>query len=99
MPLSWVQNAYLLTFGGVVIRRPRRRCDTGWTDPVTLVVVLGGLLLLGAFVAIERRAPQPIMPLRLFSSRQRNGAYTARLLLLGAMAPFWFFTTQFPADR
>src|SRR5436305_449744 len=38
--------------------------------------------------------PQPIMPLRLFSSRERSGAYAARLLFLGAMAPFWFFTTQ-----
>jgi predicted MFS family arabinose efflux permease len=72
-----------------------RSADTGWTDLATLVAVAGGLLLLAAFVAIERRAAQPIMPLRLFSSRQRTGAYAARLLFLGAMAPFWFFTTQF----
>jgi EmrB/QacA subfamily drug resistance transporter len=72
-----------------------RSVDTGWADPTTLATVAGGLLLLAAFVAIERRAPRPIMPLRLFSSRQRAGAYAARLLFLGAMAPFWFFTTQF----
>jgi hypothetical protein len=42
----------------------------------------------------ERRAPQPTMPLRLFSSRGRSGAYAARLLFLGAIAPFWLFTTQ-----
>lgn len=72
-----------------------RSAETGWADATTLVTVAGGLLLLVAFVAIERRAPRPIMPLRLFSSRQRTGAYAARLLFLGAMAPFWFFTTQF----
>ena len=35
------------------------------------------------------------MPLRLFASRERTGAYAARVLYLGAMMGFWFFTTQF----
>jgi threonine dehydrogenase-like Zn-dependent dehydrogenase len=28
------------------------------------------------------------------ASRERSGAYAARLLFLASMAPFWFFTTQ-----
>jgi hypothetical protein len=36
------------------------------------------------------------MPLRLFAGRERAGAYAARLLFLAAMAPFWFFITQYP---
>src|SRR4051794_13468626 len=71
-----------------------RSAEAGWTDTLTLAAVFAGLLLLALFVANERRAAQPIMPLRLFSSRERSGAYAARLLFLGAMAPFWFFTTQ-----
>src|SRR3954468_3289271 len=43
----------------------------------------------------ERRAEQPIMPLRLFASRERVGAYAARFLFLGGMVPFWFFATQY----
>jgi predicted MFS family arabinose efflux permease len=35
------------------------------------------------------------MPLRLFASRRRTGAYVARFLYLGAMIAFFFFTTQF----
>jgi predicted MFS family arabinose efflux permease len=50
--------------------------------------------LLVLFVAIEARARQPIMPLRLFADRQRSAAYAARLLFLGAMMGFWFYTTQ-----
>ena len=69
--------------------------DAGWSDDTTLAVVTAGVLLLAAFVAQERRAPSPIMPLRLFSSRERSGAYAGRLLFLAAMAPFWFFTTQY----
>jgi predicted MFS family arabinose efflux permease len=47
------------------------------------------------FVLIERRAAQPIMPLPLFRSRRRTGAYVVRFLYLGAMIAFFFFTTQF----
>lgn len=68
--------------------------DAGWIAPSTLVPLLGGVALLAAFVAQERRAAQPIMPLRLLADRERTGAYATRLLFLGAMAPFWFFTTQ-----
>ena len=34
------------------------------------------------------------MPLRLFRSRERSGAYAARMLYLGAMIGFFYFTTQ-----
>ena len=35
------------------------------------------------------------MPLRLFASRERGGAYAGRMLYLGAMIGFFFFTTQY----
>jgi predicted MFS family arabinose efflux permease len=72
-----------------------RSADAGWTDALTLAALAAGMLLLALFVVNEQRAPQPVMPLRLFASRERVGAYAARLLFLGAMVPFWFFTTQF----
>lgn len=69
--------------------------DAGWTSPATITAVSAGVVLLIVFVLIERRAAQPIMPLRLFASRRRTGAYVARFLYLGAMIAFFFFTTQF----
>jgi EmrB/QacA subfamily drug resistance transporter len=72
-----------------------RSADEGFGDGVTLGLLVAGVLLLVAFVAAERRAAQPVMPLRLFASRERSGAYAARLLFLGGMVPFWFFTTQY----
>jgi hypothetical protein len=51
--------------------------------------------LLVTFVLAEARAEQPIMPLRLFGSRIRTGAYLVRLTYLAAMIGFFFFTTQF----
>ena len=69
--------------------------DSGWTAPQTLASVSSGIILLAIFVAIELRAGQPIMPLHLFASRQRSGAYVARMLFLGGMVSFFYFTTQF----
>lgn len=62
---------------------------------MTLLALGVGIVMLVFFVWNESRAPQPIMPLRLFTNRARNGAYVARILFLGAMMGFWFFTTQF----
>lgn len=67
----------------------------GWADSHTNVAVLSGIALLAMFVFIEWRAKQPIMPLRLFASRERSGAYVVRMLFLGANVGFFFFSTQF----
>lgn len=67
----------------------------GWRDPLTIMALTAGGALIALLVWNESRAKQPIMPLRLFASRERTGAYTARVLFLGAMVGFWFFTTQF----
>jgi EmrB/QacA subfamily drug resistance transporter len=72
-----------------------RSAEAGWGDGLTVGAVGAGVLLLIAFVVGERRAAQPVMPLRLFADRERVGAYAGRLLFLGAMLPFWFYTTQF----
>jgi EmrB/QacA subfamily drug resistance transporter len=72
-----------------------RTADTGWGDPVTVAILAFGVALLALFVFNEWRARQPIMPLRLFDSRERSGAYAARILFLGGMLGFWFFLTQY----
>jgi len=71
-----------------------RSTSTGWGNPLTLAALTAGVVLLTILVFNESRAKQPIMPLRLFASRERGGAYAARVLFLGAMVGFWFFTTQ-----
>jgi EmrB/QacA subfamily drug resistance transporter len=40
-----------------------------WGSTVMVVFAVAGTLLLGVFVAVERRAPEPILPLHLFSNR------------------------------
>jgi EmrB/QacA subfamily drug resistance transporter len=69
--------------------------ESGWAAPRTLAAVASGVVLLIVFVVIEARATQPIMPLHLFASRLRWGAYLSRMLFLGGMVSFFYFTTQF----
>ncbi|MCU1445793.1 MFS transporter [Cryobacterium sp.] len=72
-----------------------RSAEDGWADPVTLLAVAAGAVLLALFVLVESKASQPIMPLRLFCNRQRSGANGARMLFLGAMMGYFFFITQY----
>ncbi|GAA4770917.1 MFS transporter [Microbacterium gilvum] len=69
--------------------------ESGWTAAPTLAGFAAAAVVLALFVLAEARAAQPIMPLRLFASRIRTGAYLARLMYMGAMIGFFFFTSQF----
>ena len=42
--------------------------ENGWTDPLTLIIASGGLLLTFTFLWQEQRATEPILPLRLFNN-------------------------------
>lgn len=72
-----------------------RAGTAGWSDRITVGSLSTGLVLLALFVVNERHAAQPITPLRLFSSRERVGAYVARVLFVGAMYGQFFFVTQY----
>jgi EmrB/QacA subfamily drug resistance transporter len=67
----------------------------GWGDGVTVGAFVLGVVLLTAFVLIERGARAPITPLRLFQDRNRVVSYVSRLLLVAGMFGMFFFLTQF----
>lgn len=72
-----------------------RAADAGWGDSTTLLSFTTGIVLLTAFVVVESRAAQPIVPLRLFADRARAGSYLDMLLLAAAMFGMFFFLVQF----
>ena len=75
-----------------------RAATAGWGDMLTMSAFVAGIVLLGAFVLLERRAPEPITPLRLFADRSRSASYVARLFLTAGMFGMFFFLTQFLQD-
>jgi predicted MFS family arabinose efflux permease len=72
--------------------------SSGWGDPLTFCSLIAGVLLLTAFVRIEARAEEPILPLRLLSNSTRNTANVARGLVYAGMYGMFFFLSQFLQD-
>jgi EmrB/QacA subfamily drug resistance transporter len=70
----------------------------GWRTTGTVASFVAGVLLLAAFVVVERRAAEPITPLSLFADRTRSGAYVARMFLFAGMTGMFFFLTLFLQD-
>ncbi|UYQ61822.1 MFS transporter [Streptomyces peucetius] len=69
--------------------------ESGWGEAVTLLPLLGGLALLGAFLAVEARAKAPLMPLKVFRSRAVSAANVAMLVTGSAAFAMWFFMTVY----
>jgi DHA2 family methylenomycin A resistance protein-like MFS transporter len=72
--------ASLALFTWALIERPVR----GWTSPAILLALAASAVGVRAFVALERRAPRPILPLRLFADRTFASTALAALLYAGA---------------
>jgi len=60
--------------------------DEGWGSPLILGLLAGAALTLATFVAIERRVPEPMLPLGLF----RRGAFTGVQLAAVAVSASLF---------
>jgi predicted MFS family arabinose efflux permease len=63
----------------------------GFGHPAILIGLVGGVLLLGAFVQVEKRSHEPMVPLDLFRSRKFTGANFLTLLLYAALGGTFFF--------
>jgi EmrB/QacA subfamily drug resistance transporter len=65
----------------------------GWGAPLTLGLLIGGVVLLAAFVLVELRVQHPLLPLRIVLSRLRGGSYLAiGLSAIGMFGIFLFLT-------
>jgi EmrB/QacA subfamily drug resistance transporter len=67
----------------------------GWGATRTIAVLAAAAVLLAAFLLIERRVTDPILPLSIFRLRTLTGANIAGLLLGGSFYPFIFVGTLY----
>ena len=63
----------------------------GWSNPIILVTFIGGVAALAAFIVVERRTPEPMVPFHLFRSRTFTGTNLMTLFLYGALYLNIFF--------
>jgi EmrB/QacA subfamily drug resistance transporter len=67
----------------------------GWGSLAVTGSLLAGVALLAAFIFVEARAPQPLVPLRLFRTRGLRTATLALALNGGAFLAMFFLTAIF----
>jgi EmrB/QacA subfamily drug resistance transporter len=82
-----------LMLGVYTIVKPA--AELGWGDPETLGLGALSLALLGAFVAREAKARTPLIPLRIFRSRNVSGANLIQVFLVSGMFGMFFLGTLY----
>jgi EmrB/QacA subfamily drug resistance transporter len=69
--------------------------DRGWSDPVTLVGLIGGVFFITAFLLAELRSKAPMLDPRLFAHRGFATGSASLFLQFFAMFGFFFVSLQF----
>jgi EmrB/QacA subfamily drug resistance transporter len=81
------------TAAGLLIYGLVRAGDAGWGAAGTLLPLGLGLLLLGAFVAVERRVGAPLVDLRLLASRPVAAGFGVMLAASGLLISGFFLNS------
>src|SRR3954453_18920217 len=91
LPGAFLLTAGMLLLVRIIVQAPQ----DGWGDPKTIAAFLLAAGLLGAFVAVERRAPQPLVRLGIFRSASLVRANLGAMCLFGAYVGFQFVATLY----
>ncbi len=67
----------------------------GWTSATVLGPIAAGVLFLAAFVAHERRTPQPMLPMAMFRNRAFTALTLSGLLMFAGVFGSIFLLTQY----
>ncbi len=68
---------------------------SGWTDGLTLLMLVLAAVFLTLFVVIERRVSHPLLPLRVVLHRDRGGSYLAVAMSAIAIFAVFLFLTYY----
>jgi EmrB/QacA subfamily drug resistance transporter len=91
-----VPGALVATSGIFALVFGFSRAETdGWGAPITLGALAAGVVLLTAFVALQRRVAQPLLPLRVVTDRERGSAYLAVGVAGAGMFGIFLFLTYY----
>jgi MFS family permease len=69
--------------------------DRGWTSPVIVAAFALSAVALAAFLAIESRSEQPMVPLSLFRSREFSGGISTMMIWAFGIFGIYFFTSLY----
>ena len=67
----------------------------GWTSPVVIAGIAGGIALLGLFLTWEHRAAEPMLPLQFFASRTFSATSVVSFAMFFGVFGSIFFLSQY----
>ncbi len=89
-------GAVLVTSGlALLVYAISKAPDTGWGSSRTILLLAGSAALLAAFLVVEARVAEPLMPLRIFRIRTVAGANIVGALLAVAVFSNFFVLTLY----
>jgi len=91
-----IEGAVTSTLGTITLVFTLIKADSwGWTSGRTLAGFAIAAVLIATFIQIERRHPDPLVPLRIFSNRSLAAADATFLLVAAALFGVFFFLTLY----
>jgi EmrB/QacA subfamily drug resistance transporter len=69
--------------------------ESGWSATSTIVLLIAAAVLLVGFVVIERNTAEPLLPPRVFTERNRAGAFLVSLLIGLALFGMFLFLVYY----
>ncbi|MHB1209357.1 MAG: MFS transporter [Acidimicrobiales bacterium] len=87
--LTSTAGLFLLVYGFTMV------ASHGWGSSLTISLLAGAVVLLGAFVAIEMRSSHPLLPLKVILEKNRGGSFLSSLFVGSALLGTFLFLTYF----
>ncbi|MFD6417203.1 MFS transporter [Streptomyces sp. NPDC060194] len=91
-----IPGVFLSTLGLVALVYGFTRAESdGWSDGVTIGMFVASVVLLAAFVFVESKVKNPLLPLRVLLERNRGGVYLSLGLAIISMFGLFLFLTYY----
>ncbi|HEX8743852.1 MAG TPA: MFS transporter [Thermoleophilaceae bacterium] len=93
--IDWAGLATFSTALFALVLALLRGNEEGWGSTPIVALLAGAAVLLAAFVAIERRVAEPMLPLHLFRNRTFTGVQLAAFAVSGSMFALFLYLTLY----
>jgi EmrB/QacA subfamily drug resistance transporter len=91
-----VEGAVAITLGTLAVVFTLIKAQSwGWTSGRTIAGFVASVVLIAAFLVIERRHKDPLVPLRIFRNRSLSASNATFLLAAAALFGMFFFLTLY----
>jgi EmrB/QacA subfamily drug resistance transporter len=91
-----IPGAVTVTLGLVALVYGTTKAATdGWSSTTTIGFLIAAVVLLAAFVVVETRVSNPLLPMRVVTERNRGGSFITSLLVGGGLFGMFLFLSYY----